>query len=287
MKKIIALILAFVIAAAFAGCASKADTNKADGTEGDTASTSASADGGSTEYSTQAAAYKSSGKSSGNSFETVLDTNEYAMYYNIFYNDQGAEYDGKPVFKKGTFATLYDEYSGITRYYVWGYNDQTKCCDWQWELKPDEIKDIPANGSLVEVTGTFKKCETKDRTSPEACAKAALDGYWIINPEIKVKSEYTPADVDIDMSTMSATLERVQAFYIINKYETLEGKTVRMYARVLSDTQVQHPYYNGTDFVVDVETDGKMPAIGMMVMIEGTVKDGKITNAKVEITEDY
>ncbi len=275
MKKIVALILAFFIAAAFAGCASKADTNKADGTEGDTASTSASSDSGNAEYTTQAAAYKSSGKSSGKSFETVLDTNEYAMYYNIFYNDQGGEYDGKPVFKKGTFATLYDEYSGITRYYVWGYNDQTKCCDWQWELKYDEVKEIPANGSLVEVTGTFTKDEN------------ALDGYWITGPKIKVKSEYTPADVDIDMSTMSATLERVQAFYIINKYETLEGKTVRMYARVLSDTQVQHPYYNGTDFIVDVETDGKMPAIGMMVMIEGTVKEGKITNAKVEITEDY
>lgn len=265
MKKILALILASALVFALAGCSSG---NGGDETQPSSANTD------NTEYTTQPAAYKSSGKSSGNSFETVLDTNEYAMYYNIFYNDMGADYENKPVFKKGTFATLYDEYSKVTRYYVWGYNDQTKCCDWQWELKPDNEKDLPSNGSLIEVTGTFTADE------------ASLDGYWITDPEIKVKKEYKGPDCDIDMSTMSATLERVQTFYITNKYEGLEGKTVCMYGRVFSDSSIQHPYYNEA-FEVPVETEDEMPAIGMMVLVSGTVTDGKITNATVTLTEDY
>lgn len=272
MKKILAIILSLALLFTLFGCSAKQENGE------DNSTTAAS---GNTEYTTQAAAYKSSGKSSGTSFETVLDTNEYAMYYNIFYNDQGGDYDGKPVFKKGTFATLYDEYNEIVRYYVWGYNDQTKCCDWQWELKYDDVKDVPSNGSLVEVTGTFASDEN------------ALDGYWITEPKITVKSAYKGADVDIDMSTMSATLERVQAFYIINKYPNLEGKTVRMYGRVMDDKTIQHPYYNETDFKVEIETEDEMPAIGMMVMVQGTVfyddssDYGKIINASVKLTEDY
>ncbi|MCR5207901.1 MAG: hypothetical protein K6C14_05425 [Eubacterium sp.] len=272
MKKIIALVLCFGIVITFAACS--ANENKENNKSDSVSQSDVQNNGSDTEYSTQAAAYKSSGKSSGNSFESVLDTNEYSMYYNIFYNKMGGDYENKPVFKKGTFATLYDEYSHITRYYVWGYNDRTKCCDWQWELKPDDSSDLPANGSLIEVTGTFTKSDD------------SLDGYWIIEPKIKVLKEYTPPEVDIDMSTMSATLERVQCYYIGNKAPELEGKTVCTYGRVKTASSIQHPYYNEA-YEIPVETGDEMPAIGMMVLVTGTVKDGKIVNAKVSVTEDY
>lgn len=272
MKKIIAVLLIIAVGFAFAAC--KGADSSADTVEntGDTNVSAPASDD--TQYTTQAAAYKSSGKTSGKSFDTILDTNEYAMYYNIFYNKLGDDYADKPVFKKGTFATLYDEFSHITRYYVWGYNDQTKCCDWQWELKVDDTSNLPSNGSLVEVSGTLTKSDD------------SLDGYWITEPKISVKKPYKGPAVDIDMSTMSATLERVEAYYVSSPENPLEGKTVCMYGRVKTISSVQHPYYNEA-FEIGVETKDEMPAIGTMVLVTGTIKDGKIVDATVSVTEDY
>ncbi len=274
MKKLIAILLTLSIIFAFAGC--KGGKNTENGEASSSAEDASGSDTASddSQYTTQAAAYKSEGKSSGKSFETILDTNEYAMYYNIFYNKQGSDYADKPVIKKGIFSTLYDGFNKRYRYYVWGYNDQTKCCDWQWELKVEDESDLPANGSTVEVMGTLKASEE------------SLDGYWIEEPQITVKKEFKGPSVDVDMSTMSATLERVEAYYIANKDEKLEGQTVCMYGRVLSPTAIQHPYYDGA-FEIGLETDDEMPAIGIMVMVTGTIKDGKIVNATVSQTEDY
>ncbi len=270
MKKIIALLLVSVIALSLSAC--KSDDNKENPVS--SADTSQAAGGSDGVVTTKASDYKSSGKSSGKSFEPVINSNEYVLYNNIFYNKQGGEYDGKPVIKEGTFATLYDEYNGVTRYYVWGYYDNTKCCDWQWEIKPDSTDNLPDNGSLVSVTGTFVSDEN------------ALDGYWIINPEIKTKKPFNAPEEDIVMSTMSATLERVEALNLLNKGEGFEGKSIICYGRVLTPNSIQSPYYNN-DYEIPVETKDEMPAIGMMVLVSGKVEGGKIVNAKVELTEDY
>lgn len=206
--------------------------------------------------------------------ETVLEPSEYVLYQNIFYNDQGGDFDGKSVTKRGTFTVLYDRYSGVERYYVWGYNDQTKCCDWQWEIKADDTSSLPSNGSLVKVTGTFVSDEN------------ALDGYWITSPQITVEKAYNGADADVDMTTMSGTLERVQIINLQQHADYFDGKTVRAYGRVMNPTTLQHPYYDGA-FEQPIEAKNEVPAIGTVVIVSGTVKDGKIVDATVEETDKY
>ena len=205
---------------------------------------------------------------------TVLNPDEYILYQNIFFNDQAGSFVNKTVTKTGTFTTLYDRYNETERYYVWGYNDQTKCCDWQWEIVPAKDAQIPANGTLVEVTGKF-------------CASAdALDGYWITDASVTTKTPYEDQKIDVDMCTMGGTLERVEIVNLQNKPEFFEGKTVRAYGRVYSNTSIQHPYYDET-FELAFEGASKLPAIGTEVIVSGTFEGGVIKNATVELTDWY
>ena len=205
---------------------------------------------------------------------TVLNPEEYILYQNIFFNDQVTSFINKPTTKTGTFTTLYDRFNEMTRYYVWGYNDQTKCCDWQWEIVPAKDAEIPANGTLVEVTGKF-------------CAGAdALDGYWIKDASITVKTPYEDQNIDVDMCTMGGTLERVEIVNLQNMSDYFEGKTVRAYGRVYSAGSIQHPYYDET-FELKFESESKLPAIGTEVIVTGTFEGGVIKNATVEPTEWY
>lgn len=239
MKKVISVLMCLAVILCFAGCGS----------------------GGGTEVS-----------SGGDDFITVrngvpavINAMEYNLYQNIFYNNTGDDYVGQTVKKTGTFTCLYDRYSEMTRYYVWGYYDQTKCCDWQWEFKPKDTSSLPKNGSLVEMTGVFEK------------SNAALDGYWFTSPKLSVKQEYTGSTVDVDMTCMSGTLERVQMINIQNHADYFEGKALSFYGRVATNDVIQHPYYDGA-FEQKVESAEALPAIGTEVIatgkfISGTVKD--------------
>ena len=244
MKRIIALVISLVLVLTFfAGCSAKEDkkTEKAVATS---------------------------------KMPTVLNTTEYTLYQNIFYNDRKADYDGKAATKEGAFATVYDAYNGVERYYVWGYNDNTKCCDWQWELKIDDTKKLPSNGSLITVSGTYEVSDS------------ALDGLWIINPEITVKTEFKARDYDIDMLAMDNTLERVQAANIVNKKESFEGKTVCCYGRVLDDKTLQDAYYDGS-WTMEFSGDFELPAFGTIVLVYGTVSNGTLTGCTIEENTQY
>ena len=205
---------------------------------------------------------------------TVLNTAEYTLYQNIFYNDMKSEYTGKESVKEGTFATLTDAYNNTTRYYVWGYNDQTKCCDWHWELKIDDTSNLPTNGSQIKVTGVYEENE------------AALDKFWIVNPEITVVKEFTGRDCDIDMQSMDNTLERVQCANIVNNKEAFEDKTVKCYGRILNETTLQDPYYDNS-WTINISGDFDPLAFGTTVEVEGIVKNGKLTNCSLSETAKY
>lgn len=249
MKKIICVLLSLLLAATLCACGSSNTDSDSNNSEAKT------------EANTEAKGTTD--------MQTVLDPAEYVLYQNIFYNDMGSDYDGKNVVKEGTFTTLIDKYNNKTRYYVWGYNDQTKCCDYQWEINITDAENIPSNGSLVEVSGTF------------ASSSDSLDGYWIENSEISVKSEYQGSDCDIDMTAMDGTLERVQLINMQNHANEFENKTVRIYGRVESADSVQHPYYDGA-FSQKIESNDAMPAIGTVVIVEGIYSNGIITNATVK-----
>ena len=201
----------------------------------------------------------------------VFSADEYLLYQNVFYADYGKEIDGDDVKKEGVFTILYDAYKDRQRYYVWGYYDQTKCCDWQWELVPEEGAELPVIGSLVTVTGTFEHNED------------ALDKYWIKDAHFEVTSTYTGPTAERDMRSMSCTLERVQMINVMNRQDAFQGKTFLAYGRIASLSSLEDPYYNGS-WRIDFFWDGEVPAIGTLVELSGTIKDGKLVVGAINET---
>ena len=194
----------------------------------------------------------------------VLNQAEYLLYQNIFYNQTGDQYVGQDFTKQGVFGVIYDAFSEMTRYYVWGYLDNTRCCDWQWEIKIDDPKNLPASGSLVSVKGTFGASED------------ALDGYWLTSPEITALSRYTGGGQELDMYTLSDTLERVQVLNIYYFPDVFEGKTFSAYGRVFSTSALQDPYYDGS-WQIPFTAKETVPAIGTTVLLTGTVTNGALS----------
>lgn len=206
----------------------------------------------------------------------VTDANEYILYQNIFYNKTGDQYIGKQMTKRGVFTKIEDSFHDITRYYVWGYYDNTKCCDWQWELKLNDtdLDSLPPVGSLVSVTGTFSK------------DSASLDGYWLTDVKMTAQKIYEGPSCNLDMTTMNATLERVQMANIQYFPEKYEGKTLYAYGRMATPTGFQNPYYNGS-WTQEIKTSVSCPAIGTMVIVGGTYKGGVFHADTVVATDRY
>ena len=201
----------------------------------------------------------------------VLSQAEYMLYQNVFYNDYGPELEGKETSKQGVFATLHDAFNDRDRYYVWGYLDNTKCCDWQWEIVPKAGAALPPNGSLVSVKGIF------------AASQEALDGYWIQDAALETVTRYTGDAVELNMCTMSCTLERVQMYNILYLPDAFEGKAFSAYGRIASLTELQDPYYNGS-WQIPFTAKDAAPSIGTSVVLRGRVASGTLSDCAVEIT---
>lgn len=247
MKKIISLLLCVAVIFAFAGCSNNNDSNNEPDTDNNAVS---------------------------QAMETILTPSEYVLYQNIFFNEQAGDYVNKEVTKHGIFTILYDEYNSMTRYYVWGYNDNTKCCDWQWEFVPSDKSELPNIGSTVTVSGMFVENEN------------ALDKYWIENASVNVTSEMAPSNTDVDTTTMGGTLERVQVANMQAHADKFEGKSVKVYGRIDSPTSVQHPYYDNC-FSQEFASEDDVQATGTRVVVSGTYKNGVITDANVAISNDF
>ncbi len=231
MKKIISIALALAMLFVLASCGGKTQTDTPDA---------------------------SGEKGSSSVMKEKFDQMEYTLYTNIFYNDTGSEYEGQRLTKEGCFASIYDAYNSVTRYYVWGFADQTKCCDFQWEIVLPDGVTPPANGTYVKMTGDFTKSDD------------ALDGYWFTNAELNVVQEYTgeSASYDYDLTCMSATLARVQIINFENFPSVFDGKTALLYGRAFSTSSLQHPYYDEAWYMDFVNAE-KTPAIGQYLILGG------------------
>lgn len=214
------------------------------------------------------------GEANGEKMQTVLEPAEYVLYENIFYNDRGADYINRPVEKTGIFTKITDAFNSMERYYVWGYNDNTKCCDWQWEFVPSDLNELPPVGSTVKVVGNF------------VAEEKALDNYWIENATVETISEYKNSKVDLDLTTMGGTLERVQVINMQRFNEVFEGKTVAAYGRVETPNSIQHPYYDNA-FSLNFKSNDSIEAFGTVVIVSGTFENGIVNSASVQITHDY
>ena len=201
-----------------------------------------------------------------------ISQDEYTLYLNIFENGYAQSFDGKKVKKIGVFATLHDAFNDLDRYYVWGYADQTKCCDWQWEFTPKKGEKLPPDGSLVTVEGTF------------ASDDQALDGYWIKNATVRTETTYTGTSYDLNMYLMSDTLERVQIANVVRKPAYFQGKTFSAYGRIKGLNTLQDPYYNGS-WEVGFSFDGDVPSIGTTVLLTGTVGNGTLVAETLQIID--
>ena len=200
---------------------------------------------------------------------TVINAQEYVLYQNVFYQD-ASPYVDTNVSKQGVFTVVQDEFNGKTRYYVWGYYDETKCCDWQWELNITDPSSIPSAGSLVTAGGDF------------VASDDALDGYWIENVTLTVDTPYSSdGEYDIDMSTMSCTLERVQMANLQHKAGAFDGMSVKGYGRLNTVTSIQDPYYDGS-WVMDFDEwkDSNL-SVGTIVVFSGVWKSGSLSETKL------
>ena len=247
MKKVLSLILVLIFVFSFAACS---------GTEGDTTTSPADALLSDGELNT--------------GMKEKFDQMEYASYIDLFYNGNGSEYEGKTFTKDGTFAILTDAFSDVTRYYVWGYADNTKCCDYQWEIVLDEGTAIPEPGSYVKVKGTMEKSE------------AALDGYRLTDVTLEVKESFTDAGFDLDMTTMSPTLVRVEVINMLNFPDKFSDMKIRVFGRALSLTEIQHPYYNESWSMHFTQAD-TTPATGEYILLEGTFSGGSVITEKLTV----
>ena len=177
MKKLISLILALTLFVSLAACSN--NNNEETTSPSDESNTNPVAD-----------AILSDGELK-TGMKEKFDQMEYAAYIDLFYNKNGDSYEGKTFKKDGTFAVLQDAYGDVTRYYVWGYADNTKCCDYQWEIVMPEGTEIPEPGSYVKVKGTMEKNDE------------ALDGYRLTDITLTVEEEFKNAGFGIDFTTMS------------------------------------------------------------------------------------
>lgn len=276
MKRTLILILSVVLLLSFAACGGKEDPEEV--TKGaDSADAEAQVDGLTVPPTSQGVVNANAVSIDNVRMPIVLSDMEYLLYENIFFNDMGSMYEDKTVTKTGVFTYIFDAWKNSNRYYVWGYYDSTRCCDWQWEICfGDELPELPPRGSRVTVTGTFTKSDD------------ALDGYWITSPAITVEKAYeSPYDCDVDMTTMSATLERVEQQNLTYKSEFFEGQSVAMYGRVAGAAQIQHPYYDGAWTQDFVSADADIPAIGTMVVLTGKAGGGIVNGAEIEVSDQY
>lgn len=201
----------------------------------------------------------------------VLNQAEYVLYQNVFYNNYMDDYDGKSAEKEGIFAVIQDAFSDVTRYYVWGYLDQTLCCDWQWEFVPEKPNKLPLPGSKIKVSGTFEKTDS------------ALDKLWIANAKVETLMNYTGEQAELNMRTMSDTLERVQIINMTRIPEKFIGKQYIAYGRIASGSVLQDPYYDGS-WSIAYESSDTMPAIGTIAVLRGVYQDNLLSEAKLITT---
>ena len=261
MKKLFALLLVLTMLFAFASCKKEPDPGTtAEPVSGDVSGSDPSDASDTTAPSSEEETTLPVNIPIGpqTSMRETFNKVEYALYENIFYNKKGDDYLGE-VEKEGVFSVIRDEYNERDRYYVWGYKDATRCCDYQWEIVPTDLSALPSPGSFIKVKGTFVYNKEE-----------ALDKYWIENAEVTLVEKYDGPDFDYDCMTMSPTLARVEIANIVRFPDRFAGKTVQIFGRTYNANCLQHPYYDNS-WMLDFQADGLEVPTGTYLILSGVL----------------
>lgn len=94
---------------------------------------------------------------------------------------------------------------------------------------------------------------------------------------------YTGEQAELNMRTMSDTLERVQLINMTRIPEKFIGKQYIAYGRIASGSVLQDPYYDGS-WSIAYESSDTMPAIGTIAVLRGVYQDNLLSEAKLITT---
>lgn len=288
MKRFLSLLCALAVLLSAAACGSNKtsvlptdETKAADGV-----STDASADSGEETMTDRNGKTIPSNipQTAVTAIKEYFSSMEYTLYMRVFTykdeNDQskgryGDDYVGEKWTKEGCFFKLRDEYNQKDRYYVWGYADETRCCDFQWEFVPEDLSSLPENGSRIKVKGVVSK------------SRDALDGYWLTKAQVTVESPFEKTNYDYDLTLCSGTLARVQIINMQQHTDVFNGKTMRVFGRAIGTNGVQHPYYDGAwGWQMDLVNAEKTSAPGTYLLLGGTFTAGE-TGGSYLNTDEY
>ena len=198
----------------------------------------------------------------------VINEDEYIVYGNVYQQHSGYMYEGQRQTKTGILCTVYDHHADKARYFVWGYCDDKLNRDWQWELKVKDPQQLPPDGSLIEVTGTFQK-STK-----------AFSEYWLTQTSWTVKMQYTGEQYDLNMACMNTTLAATQMEQLHHEPSYFEGKTLSLIGKVDSADTIRHPHSEEM-WHQTVQTTTELSPVGAGVLVTGVWRNGVVTEAVV------
>lgn len=208
----------------------------------------------------------------------VISEDNWTKYRTAYADNKVDDMMYQTIEGEGIFCTVKNNKTDKNSYYIWGYADETRINDWQWQLDLDNYQgDLPTNGSLCSFSGTFVKSASAD------------DYYWLANLSLKT---ITPVQLnsqyDYDLRVMSPTLAYYQLCNVLGYPDKTVGQSICLYGRVESlnmdgiHTSLQHPTLNNF-WSVQFDTQENVPIIDTTIVVSGNVtSSATITNATVK-----
>lgn len=249
MKKLFALILALISVFALAACGNE-DEHAGHNHASESTHEAASGDETASEVHVTPVINIDTG------IKEIFSADEDAQYHELFFDKKTDKYEGSKFTKKGIFAVIYDAYSDVDRYYVWGFGSEAKDCCYQWEFVFPEGTDMPVPGSVISVEGTMSYDEK------------ALDKYWLTDVSLTTEESYADNEYELDFAAMSPTLMRVQMSGMLQFPEEFSDKSIRIIGKALSANTIGSAYAN-SNWSVHFSYESEQVEADDIVMLEG------------------
>ena len=189
------------------------------------------------------------------------------LEYDQFYAEENINtpHDESMQTKQGIYTRFFDKLTQKTRHFIWGYTDETKTSDWQWEFTPENEEELPFPGSTIEITGVL----TEDFE--------ALSGYGFQDVTVRTIKKYTQrAIADIDMNTMSNTIQHLQISNILHYASDYESLVLCVRAKFGESGTLLSPDDSGWELPYRCEGTVTAPPSGTVALVLGRLSAGTL-----------